>query len=73
MSTAPLTCFGISALTAANVTSVGFDATWTSNNSSTIGVQRSSPLELRPWRMDYHSPGTGTSVSILWPFSSNIL
>ena len=26
----PLTCFGISALTAANVTSVGFDATWTS-------------------------------------------
>ena len=59
----PLTCFGISALTAANVTSVGFDATWTSNNSSTIGVQVRHRLSSGPgaWTI---TAGTGTSVSI---------
>jgi hypothetical protein len=59
----PLTCFGISALTAANVTSVGFDATWTSNNSSTIGVQGRHRLSSGPgaWTI---TAGTGTSVSI---------
>ena len=36
---APLTCFGVSGLTAANISDVGFDATWTSNNTTTIGTQ----------------------------------
>ncbi len=36
---APLTCFGASGLTAANISDVGFDATWTSNNTTTIGTQ----------------------------------
>ena len=36
---APLTCFGASALNASSITNVGFTATWTSNNSTTIGSQ----------------------------------
>ena len=36
---APLTCFGATALNASNITNVGFTATWTSNNSTTIGSQ----------------------------------
>ena len=35
----PLTCFGVSSLGAANITNVGFDATWSSNNSTVIGSQ----------------------------------
>ena len=36
---APLTCFGVSGLSAANVSDVSFDATWSSNNSTTIAYQ----------------------------------
>ncbi|NCZ95388.1 MAG: hypothetical protein EBZ16_07690, partial [Flavobacteriia bacterium] len=36
---APLTCFGVSGLGAANISDVSFDATWSSNNSTTIGSQ----------------------------------
>ncbi|MDO7566136.1 MAG: hypothetical protein MUR14_01280, partial [Schleiferiaceae bacterium] len=36
---AALTCFGATGLAAANVTAIGFDATWTSNNATTIGTQ----------------------------------
>ncbi|MEK9830379.1 MAG: fibronectin type III domain-containing protein, partial [Schleiferiaceae bacterium] len=36
---APLTCFGVSGLSAANVSDVSFDATWSSNNSTTIGSE----------------------------------
>ena len=35
----PLTCFGVSGLGAANISDVSFDATWSSNNSTTIGSQ----------------------------------
>jgi len=36
---APLTCFGVSSLGSSNVSDVSFDATWSSNNSTTIGSQ----------------------------------
>ena len=36
---APLTCFGVSGLGAANISDVSFDATWSSNNSTVIGSQ----------------------------------
>ena len=36
---APLTCFGASSLGATNISDVSFDATWSSNNSTTIGSQ----------------------------------
>lgn len=36
---APLTCFGVSGLAASSTTNLSLTATWTSNNSTKIGVQ----------------------------------
>ena len=60
---AALTCFGVSGLAAANVTAVGFDATWTSNNATTIGTQARHRLSgsTSAWTI---TSGTTNSISV---------
>ena len=60
---AALTCFGVSGLAAANVTAIGFDATWTSNNATTIGTQARHRLSgsTSAWTI---TSGTTNSISV---------
>ena len=60
---APLTCFGVSGLGAANISDVSFDATWSSNNSTTIGSQ----VRYRLNGTTVHTPlSAGTERHHLW-------
>jgi hypothetical protein len=58
-----LTCFGVTGLAAANVSAIGFDATWTSNNATTIGTQARHRLSSSTGAWTITS-GTTNSISV---------